>query len=292
MPQVDPSGSPPPLEIRLRSQSGRSVGVANLEDSQSQLAAAREERRRRFLQRSAPPSSGTPEPLATGTPTDAKAQLAAAREERRRRFLEQSSPPAIPSPEEPVAPEPLERCRLEAEEARTMLSECNSIRSCNGCDALLWSSRLAAIAERSALRMARGEVPFSHDGADERFAEYPLGPGDTYGENLARIEGVHPMAHTVAEGWRKSPGHCKNLLGPFTACGIGAATNVHGVTFVVQMLGRVPGDARPPPETAASEMTPASLSRLQHTSVSRVLLQLILFLAILLWGGGWLRWPE
>eukprot|EP00971_Amphidinium_carterae_P305610 6073290-Amphidinium_carterae.1 len=35
---------------------------------------------------------------------------------------------------------------------------------------------------------------------------YPLGPGDTFGENLARSEGIHPIARPVVEGWMQSPG--------------------------------------------------------------------------------------
>merc|ERR1712046_531374 len=109
-----------------------------------------------------------------------------------------------------------------------------------GCAQLVWNSRLASIAERAAQRMARREVPFSHSGADQRFAEYPLGGGDTYGENLARSEGVHPLAAAVVHGWENSPGHFRNLTGPFSACGIGVASDATGVCFVVQLLALLP----------------------------------------------------
>merc|ERR1711933_634646 len=79
---------------------------------------------------------------------------------------------------------------LRIEEARAILVKCNALRCSKGHPALLWNSRLASIAERAARGMALREVPFSHDAADARFAEYPLGPGDTYGENLARSQGI------------------------------------------------------------------------------------------------------
>mmetsp|Transcript_105816 Transcript_105816/g.207545 ORF Transcript_105816/g.207545 Transcript_105816/m.207545 type:complete len:234 (+) Transcript_105816:64-765(+) len=194
------------------------------------------------------------------------------------------APAAPPEPCDRASPS---RCSLECDEARAMLGECNSFRRQRGCESLAWNSRLAGIAERAARAMALGEVPFSHSGAPARFAEYPLGAGDTFAENLARSEGIRPLAAAVVTGWRDSPGHCRNLLGPFTACGIGTATDGVGVTFVVQLLALVPGDvemavfcpgAFPGSWLAAGEPSPAC----------RALLGLAALALLLFWKGGWL----
>mmetsp|Transcript_11121 Transcript_11121/g.34475 ORF Transcript_11121/g.34475 Transcript_11121/m.34475 type:complete len:151 (-) Transcript_11121:73-525(-) len=146
--------------------------------------------------------------------------------------------------------------------------------------------------------MARRELPFSHEGADERFAEYPLGPGDTYGENLARSEGVYPLAAAVVRGWAESPGHRCNLLGPFTSCGVGAATDGCGVTFVVQLLARAPGDggggAGAAPEQPAEEdeqekgPEPLPPAGLPWSTSRSAFLWLVGLLGLLAWKGGWL----
>eukprot|EP00927_Polykrikos_kofoidii_P071306 TRINITY_DN67597_c0_g1_i1.p1 TRINITY_DN67597_c0_g1~~TRINITY_DN67597_c0_g1_i1.p1 ORF type:complete len:255 (-),score=27.15 TRINITY_DN67597_c0_g1_i1:15-779(-) len=174
-------------------------------------------------------------------------------------------------------------CTFEDDEARTMLSETNALRRSASLHDLAWSPRLASIAASVAAGMTRRSVPFSHDGADARFAQYPLGHGDTYGENLARSEGIRPLAATVVRGWIGSPGHKKNLLGPFTACGIGAATDCAGVTFVVQLLallpveaGRVVGEAQP------SRMRLPTLS-----SANGSMLVMMALLALLAKQGGW-----
>lgn len=158
-----------------------------------------------------------------------------------------------------------------------------------GCEALAWNSRLAGIAEKAAQQMALRELAFSHDGADGRFAEYPLGAGDTYGENLARSEGVWPLACNVVNGWKDSPGHCQNLLGPFTACGVGVATDCRGVTFVVQMLARAPGDSVQP-EGLQEDVKPSQPPPSQHTLFDSGRYPgtfLVLLLAMMAWKGGW-----
>lgn len=155
-----------------------------------------------------------------------------------------------------------------------------------GCETLFWNSRLAAIAERAARRMALREVAFSHDGATARFAEYPLGAGDTYGENLARSEGVQPLAAAVVGGWEESPGHRRNLLGPFTACGVGAAMDPCGVAFVVQLLARAPGDGEPALVKQNFQIWSDRGTSVQSARMATS--GLLALMALLAWQGGWL----
>lgn len=181
------------------------------------------------------------------------------------------------------------------EEARRMLTASNCVRARAGCENLVWNSRLASIAQRAAERMARREVPFSHCGACERFAEYPLGEGATYGENLARSEGVSPLADAVVRGWEDSPGHLRNLTGPFSACGVGAASDEAGVCFVVQLLALLPASAAgnepfgcgphsPAPAPSASSPTAALAIA---PSGQTALLGLVAVMCLLAWKGGW-----
>mmetsp|Transcript_69085 Transcript_69085/g.158589 ORF Transcript_69085/g.158589 Transcript_69085/m.158589 type:complete len:136 (+) Transcript_69085:31-438(+) len=132
--------------------------------------------------------------------------------------------------------------------------------------------------------MVRREIPFSHDGAHERFAEYPLGAGDTYGENLASCHGIWPFADALVEGWKNSPGHRRNLLGPFSSCGIGCATGDDGVTFAVQLLAWAPvtEDESPPAWSLFARWPNVALS----SSLGSVAF-LVIVVALLAREGGW-----
>lgn len=177
-----------------------------------------------------------------------------------------------------------------------MLCECNALRWRRGCEAFRWNTRLASIAERGALQMAQRRLPFSHSGAGARFAEYPLGPGSTYGENLARSEGIRPMARALVCGWEDSPGHLRNLVGPFNSCGIGAATNDRGVTFVVQLLALLPEGA---PGSGASGAAQDGLEAPQlqpgqahhgksSTRTREAFMILLAVIGLLIYKGGWM----
>uniref|UniRef100_A0A7S4PXQ0 SCP domain-containing protein n=1 Tax=Alexandrium monilatum TaxID=311494 RepID=A0A7S4PXQ0_9DINO len=266
----------------------------------AQLAAVRGERQRAW--QAITVRQGPAEAAARpGDAEDFQEQLRAARAVRRDGFLRARRPvaqaaPATPEPTAPSFPPATgSGSAADAEEARAILAQCNSMRCQEGCEALLWNSRLADIAERAARGMARREVAFSHDGANTRFAEYPLSleAGDTFGENLARSEGIRPLAAAVVKGWMESPGHRANLLGPFTACGLGAATDPCGVTFVVQLLARAPGDpVQEPPaqsiEGGTAEDGLLAAPRRAHSA----LLGLLSILALLAWKGGWLVVPQ
>mmetsp|Transcript_119151 Transcript_119151/g.273256 ORF Transcript_119151/g.273256 Transcript_119151/m.273256 type:complete len:252 (-) Transcript_119151:102-857(-) len=106
--------------------------------------------------------------------------------------------------------------------------------------AFTWNLELAVIAQQHAMDMATGAAHFSHDGAERRFARCSF-VCENCGENLGRIDGYPDdlIAGAVVQGWIDSPGHERNLRGPFTICGVGAAC-VNGVTFVSQLLAWAP----------------------------------------------------
>jgi len=230
----------------------------------------------------------------TTASNDFQAELTAARSARRQRFLQSTGcAPASDAgkPQEACSwSQSSTQCTLDPTEAKAILVHCNAMRCTEGCGKLAWSSRLAVIAEKAARQMALRELAFSHDGADERFAEYPLGAGDTYGENLARSEGIWPLANNVVNGWRDSPGHCRNILGPFTACGIGVATDCSGITFVVQLLAKAPGDDLQP-EGLQEDVEPTQALPNKNIwafdSGRYPGTFLVLLLAMMAWKGGW-----
>ncbi|CAE7634752.1 ylbC [Symbiodinium sp. CCMP2456] len=105
--------------------------------------------------------------------------------------------------------------------SRRALDETNIFRGSERMPPLKWCQGIADIAAEHARQMARGEMPFSHDGFSDRVSRYPI-PHLSAAENLAYNSGVADTAGVAVQGWIKSPGHRKNLLGAFDLCGIGS----------------------------------------------------------------------
>jgi len=126
--------------------------------------------------------------------------------------------------------------------ARRALDETNIFRGSQKIPPLKWCQGIADIAAEHARQMARGEMPFSHDGFEDRVRRYPL-PHLSAAENLAYNGGVSDTARVAVEGWIKSPGHRKNLEGAFDLCGIGVAQASTGEFFFTQLFARSAGGA-------------------------------------------------
>lgn len=126
--------------------------------------------------------------------------------------------------------------------ARRALDETNIFRGSQKIPPLKWCQGIADIAAEHARQMARGEMPFSHDGFHDRVKRYPI-PHLSAAENLAYNGGVSDTARVAVEGWIKSPGHRKNLEGAFDLCGIGVAQASTGEFFFTQLFARSAGGA-------------------------------------------------
>eukprot|EP00746_Dinoflagellata_sp_MGD_P074781 gnl/MRDRNA2_/MRDRNA2_301608_c0_seq1.p1 gnl/MRDRNA2_/MRDRNA2_301608_c0~~gnl/MRDRNA2_/MRDRNA2_301608_c0_seq1.p1 ORF type:complete len:178 (-),score=31.97 gnl/MRDRNA2_/MRDRNA2_301608_c0_seq1:24-497(-) len=122
---------------------------------------------------------------------------------------------------------------------RRAVDETNIFRGTEKKPPLKWSQALADIAQKHAQQMAKGQMPFSHQGFDDRVRQYPF-PHMSAAENLAWNSGVHDCAGQAVKGWIKSPGHRKNLLGQYDLCGVGAAQN-GGQFFFTQLFARTYG---------------------------------------------------
>jgi len=125
---------------------------------------------------------------------------------------------------------------------RKAVDDSNTFRAQQCMPPLRWSQALADIAEEHAKQMARGEMPFSHKGFEDRVKRYPFAHFSA-AENLAYNGGVADAAGVAVQGWIKSPGHRKNLLGAFDLCGVGAAQARSGEFFFTQLFARTAGGA-------------------------------------------------
>jgi uncharacterized protein YkwD len=115
----------------------------------------------------------------------------------------------------------------------------NRHRASRGLGRLTPDQNLDALAREHSERMARGEVPFGHDGFQERFNRARVTLSIVrFAENVATNSG-YPAA-TVPEqmvtGWINSPGHRQNLEGNFRISGVGIARSGSGAFFGTQVF--------------------------------------------------------
>ena len=85
--------------------------------------------------------------------------------------------------------------------------------------------------------MARGTVPFSHQGFSAR-ADRLKGvlPYSRVAENVAYNQGFDHPAIEAVEGWIDSSGHRQNIEGNFDRTGIGVAVNDRGEYYFTQIF--------------------------------------------------------
>eukprot|EP01132_Coremiostelium_polycephalum_P010220 gene10220-12534_t len=97
----------------------------------------------------------------------------------------------------------------------------NKFRNSMGLPSLLWSDGLMELGIEHSKNMAEGKEPFGHGGFDYRVRRFPFFSTRASGENVAMSSGSAEVAEIAVDGWIKSPGHRKNLLGNFNYCAIG-----------------------------------------------------------------------
>ena len=117
-----------------------------------------------------------------------------------------------------------------------ILSQTNQFRKSQGLPELIMRQELNAIAQKHSADMASGRVGFGHAGFGNRNAK---------ANRL--IKGMHGFAENVALGatsakdvvtmWENSPGHRRNLLGPYKYIGIGTAKDSKGQIYYTEVFG-------------------------------------------------------
>ncbi|RYG41648.1 MAG: CAP domain-containing protein [Chitinophagaceae bacterium] len=116
-----------------------------------------------------------------------------------------------------------------------VLVHTNEFRKSKGLSQLKLHEGLNAIAQKHSADMARKRVGFGHAGADRRNAQArrEIPSLRYFAENVAY--GV-PTGKAAVTGWKKSPGHRRNLLGRYKYIGIGTAKDRQGRIYYTQVF--------------------------------------------------------
>lgn len=103
---------------------------------------------------------------------------------------------------------------------------------------LSWASTPAHLARKHSLNMARGTVPFGHDGANLRYEELKtkIVALTAFGENVAYNKGYSNPALVAVQGWLSSSGHYANIVGDYNLAGVGVAKNIKGEYYFTQIF--------------------------------------------------------
>jgi uncharacterized protein YkwD len=135
-----------------------------------------------------------------------------------------------------VGPQPLFYPVLSDSMESEILQYVNDDRKLHGLAALEINDMESYLAAKHSQDMARGKVPFGHDGFNNRAKAIQKAIGSNeIGENVAS----GPMtSRQVVDGWLNSPGHKKNIEGDFKFTGIGYAMDKKGNIFFTQIFSR------------------------------------------------------
>ena len=128
----------------------------------------------------------------------------------------------------------------------------NQYRASQSLPLFKWSSMPAHCARQHSLDMARGVVPFGHDGFNQRFTQIKAAiPTMTrMGENVAWNRGFSNPAQAAVNGWLASPGHLANIRGDYNFAGVGVGINSTGAYYFTQIFVKASATALATQETA------------------------------------------
>lgn len=122
---------------------------------------------------------------------------------------------------------------------QSVFQKVNEYRVSQNLSPLKLDSAISQPSQQHSQNMAKGEVPFSHNGAEQRFEK--ISNKISYqkiAENVGYNSGYNNPAEQVVEGWIKSDGHRKNMLGDYNLTGIGVAKNDKGEYYFTQIFVR------------------------------------------------------
>ena len=113
----------------------------------------------------------------------------------------------------------------------------NKYRTSQGLPKLKLDSRISAIARQHSKDMSENQVPFGHSGSGSRYKEISkLITWRGVAENVAYNMGHSNPGKVAVDGWKKSPGHNRNMLGKYQVTGIGIAKNSKGEYYFTQLF--------------------------------------------------------
>lgn len=115
----------------------------------------------------------------------------------------------------------------------------NKFRRSKGLKPLELHTVLSKEARSHSKAMATGKTGFGHDGFESRIDDISksIGTVRAAAENVAY---GNLSAEAVVDGWIKSPGHRKNMLGDFNLIGIGTAKGKGNIVYFTQIFVNKP----------------------------------------------------
>ncbi|MEH2286086.1 CAP domain-containing protein [Nostoc sp.] len=120
---------------------------------------------------------------------------------------------------------------------KSVFNQINRYRASKGLPKLTLNANLTRQARIHSQNMAKGKIPFSHQGFEGRVKAIPI-RYNSAAENVAFNRGYSNPVEEAVTGWINSPGHLKNLKGNYNLTGIGVATNNQGEVYLTQMFFR------------------------------------------------------
>ena len=119
--------------------------------------------------------------------------------------------------------------------AKDILIYINQFRVQKGLPKLQMNPLLSQEAEQHSADMATHRMAFGHEGFAQRIAHLQKKIQTAQGgaENVAYN---YKTAKIVAEGWIKSPGHRRNILGHYNQTGIGIVRDKSGRPYFTQLF--------------------------------------------------------
>jgi uncharacterized protein YkwD len=120
---------------------------------------------------------------------------------------------------------------------KAILVQVNQYRVSQGLGALQMNALISKEARQHSLDMASHKIPFGHHYFSDRIKRlYSRIPNPRGGaENVAYN---YKTAKIVVDGWLKSPGHKRNIVGNYNLTGIGVVRDKQGRLYYTQMFLR------------------------------------------------------
>lgn len=113
----------------------------------------------------------------------------------------------------------------------------NQYRQSQNLQPLTVDPRVSEQARSHSQQMASGNVPFSHQGFEQRIQKISsVIPYLRGAENVAFNKGYSEPGEQAVDGWLKSPGHLKNIEGSYNLTGVGIVKNAKGEYYFTQIF--------------------------------------------------------
>ena len=122
---------------------------------------------------------------------------------------------------------------------QAVLTQINQHRASLKLPPLTLNATISEQARAHSQAMANGQVPFSHNGFQQRVATIARTiPYSRAAENVAYNQGYSDPVSQAVQGWLQSTGHRQNIEGSFDLTGIGIAKNAKGEYYFTQIFIR------------------------------------------------------